>query len=52
MPLELKTSRRTDSVAHRAQTLLYCLLLQDRYRERVNQGLLVFPRVNEVVQLK
>ena len=51
MPLELKTARRTDSIVHRAQTLLYCLLLQDRYREDVNKGLLVFPRVDELVHL-
>ncbi len=31
VPLELKTGRSTNSVGHRAQTLLYTLLISDRY---------------------
>lgn len=56
-PLELKTGKRTDSVAHRAQTTLYCLLLADRYE--VGQawcvppayGLLAFLSVDQLVKI-
>lgn len=30
-PLEIKTGRSIGGVRHRAQTLLYTLLMQDRY---------------------
>lgn len=56
-PLELKTGKRTDSVAHRAQTTLYCLLLADRYE--MGQawcmppvyGLLAFLSVDRLVKI-
>lgn len=31
VPLELKTGRNSSVVAHRAQTMLYTLLMSDRY---------------------
>ena len=33
VPLELKTGKKDTSMAHRAQTALYTLLLSDRYGE-------------------
>lgn len=42
VPLELKTSRSSSSAAHRAQTLLYTLLLSHRYSVPVPFGLLFY----------
>ncbi|KAJ2316408.1 DNA replication endonuclease-helicase Dna2 [Coemansia sp. RSA 2704] len=50
-PFELKTGRRTDSAAHRAQLLLYTLLLADRYGVDVGAGLLYYPRTRELVRV-
>jgi DNA replication ATP-dependent helicase Dna2 len=42
VPLELKTGKSTSSTAHRAQTLLYTILLSERYDLPVNFGLLYY----------
>lgn len=39
VPLELKTGKKDTSIAHRAQTALYTLLLSDRYGENNLLGL-------------
>jgi len=41
-PLELKTGRSTMGMEHRAQTMLYTLLLSERYQADVSSGLLFY----------
>ncbi|KAJ2359347.1 DNA replication endonuclease-helicase Dna2 [Coemansia sp. RSA 2618] len=50
-PFELKTGRRTDNAGHRAQVMMYTLLLADRYGVDVGAGLLYYPRTGEVVRV-
>lgn len=50
-PLEIKTSTNTRSMAHRAQTTLYSLLLSDRYDIPIKHGLLVYSHAGEVVRI-
>ncbi|KAJ2051154.1 DNA replication endonuclease-helicase Dna2 [Coemansia sp. S16] len=50
-PFELKTGRVTQNTAHRAQLVLYTLLLSDKYDVDVNSGLLYYPRTGEVVRV-
>jgi DNA replication ATP-dependent helicase Dna2 len=42
MPLEIKTGKASNGVAHRAQTMLYTLLLSDRYNMPIHAGLLYY----------
>lgn len=42
VPLELKTGKRDNVDAHRAQTALYTLLLSDRYDVEVTSGILYY----------
>ncbi|PJF16535.1 hypothetical protein PSACC_03651 [Paramicrosporidium saccamoebae] len=51
VPLELKTGKTTSSTAHRAQTLLYTLLLSDRYDFPVRMGLLYYVASNVLLRL-
>jgi DNA replication ATP-dependent helicase Dna2 len=51
VPLEIKTSTNTRSMAHRAQTTLYSLLLSDRYDIPIKHGLLVYSHAGEVVRI-
>ncbi|KAF9479182.1 Dna2-domain-containing protein [Pholiota conissans] len=44
MPLELKTGRTLAGMEHRAQTLLYTLLLSERYGVDVQDGLLFYSQ--------
>ena len=44
LPLELKTGRSNAGMEHRAQTLLYTLLLSERYGEDVQDGLLFYSQ--------
>ncbi|TKY88582.1 hypothetical protein EX895_002571 [Sporisorium graminicola] len=45
VPLELKTGRaEVVSTEHRAQTMLYTLMMSDRYGVRVNDGLLYYSK--------
>ncbi|KAJ2332132.1 DNA replication endonuclease-helicase Dna2, partial [Coemansia sp. RSA 2673] len=48
-PFELKTGRNTQNTSHRAQLVLYTLLLSDRYDVDITSGLLYYPRTNEMV---
>ncbi|KAJ4485710.1 DNA replication factor Dna2-domain-containing protein [Lentinula aciculospora] len=50
-PLEIKTGRATSGMEHRAQTLLYTLLAQERYGIDVTSGLLYYTQSEEVVQV-
>lgn len=47
LPLELKTGRTNGGMEHRAQTLLYTLLLSERYGEDVQDGLLFYSQGEE-----
>lgn len=42
LPLELKTGRYVDNISHFAQSLLYTLLISDRYGINTNQALLCY----------
>jgi len=44
MPLELKTGRSIDIIQHQAQTLLYNLMMSDRYKQKVDIGLLYYSK--------
>eukprot|EP00041_Stephanoeca_diplocostata_P009368 m.144256 g.144256 ORF g.144256 m.144256 type:complete len:1074 (-) comp17709_c0_seq2:82-3303(-) len=48
-PLELKTGKRSGMalLSHRAQVLLYVLMLQDKHRSRVDAGLLLYLKTGE-----
>ncbi|CDU25051.1 related to DNA2-DNA helicase [Sporisorium scitamineum] len=49
VPLELKTGRaEVVSTEHRAQTMLYTLMMSDRYGVRVNDGLLYYSKSGEL----
>lgn len=50
-PLEIKTGRATAGMEHRAQTMLYTLLAQERYGIDVSSGLLYYTQSDEVVQV-
>lgn len=50
-PFELKTGQTTTSVAHRAQTLLYTLLLFDRYRRPIDYGLLFYISTGDLIRM-
>ncbi len=50
-PLEIKTGRATAAMEHRAQTMLYTLLAQERYGIDVSSGLLYYTQNDEVVQV-
>ncbi|RKP27096.1 hypothetical protein SYNPS1DRAFT_13204, partial [Syncephalis pseudoplumigaleata] len=42
VPLEVKTGRASNYIAHQAQTLLYTLLMSDRYNQPIASGLLYY----------
>ncbi|SPO24247.1 related to DNA2 - DNA helicase [Ustilago trichophora] len=49
VPLELKTGRaEVVSTEHRAQTMLYTLMMSDRYGVRVSDGLLYYSKSGEL----
>ncbi|TFK68090.1 Dna2-domain-containing protein [Pluteus cervinus] len=50
-PLELKTGLATKGMEHRAQTMLYTLLLSERYGVDVSSGLLFYTQKDEVVRV-
>ncbi|KAF9261112.1 Dna2-domain-containing protein [Marasmius fiardii PR-910] len=50
-PLEIKTGRSFGIMEHRAQTMLYTLLAQERYGLEVSSGLLFYTQNDEVVQV-
>ncbi|KAJ3807809.1 DNA replication factor Dna2-domain-containing protein [Lentinula aff. lateritia] len=50
-PLEIKTGRATSGMEHRAQTMLYTLLAQERYGIDVTSGLLYYTQSDDIVQV-
>ncbi|KAH9010213.1 AAA domain-containing protein [Lactarius deliciosus] len=50
-PFEIKTGRAVAGLEHRAQTMLYSLLMQDRYGEPVDLGLLYYTQSEEVISV-
>ncbi|BGP57825.1 DNA replication endonuclease-helicase Dna2 [Rhodotorula sphaerocarpa] len=48
VPFEIKTGRTNAGMEHRAQTMLYTLLLEDRYDQEVQTGLLMYTQSNDV----
>ncbi|KAI0946663.1 hypothetical protein AcW1_010068 [Taiwanofungus camphoratus] len=51
MPLEIKTGRAVAGMEHRAQTMLYTLLMAERYSVEVPSGLLYYTQSDEVVRV-
>ncbi|TCD66888.1 Tripartite DNA replication factor [Steccherinum ochraceum] len=51
MPFEIKTGRSVAGMEHRAQTMLYTLLMAERYRTEVPSGLLYYTQSEEVVKV-
>ncbi|KAG6549576.1 hypothetical protein Mapa_008958 [Marchantia paleacea] len=54
MPLEFKTGKATTGqagVEHRAQVILYTLLMSDRYMQAVNSGLLYYLHTNKTQEV-
>lgn len=51
VPFEIKTGRTVAGVEHRAQTMLYTLLVAERYHQEVDGGLLYYTQKEEVVKV-
>ncbi|GAA5907066.1 hypothetical protein JCM8208_004503 [Rhodotorula glutinis] len=51
-PFEIKTGRTSAGMEHRAQTMLYTLLMTDRYDQEVDSGLLYYTQSNEVFRVQ
>ncbi|KAI8970649.1 Dna2-domain-containing protein [Trametes punicea] len=51
MPFEIKTGRAVAGMEHRAQTMLYTLLMGERYGADVSSGLLYYTQSEEVVRV-
>ncbi|EPS40726.1 hypothetical protein H072_5379 [Dactylellina haptotyla CBS 200.50] len=50
-PLELKTGRNTKNMTHRAQTMLYTLLMSDRYDIESLCGILYYTETSETLRI-
>ncbi|KAJ7672725.1 DNA replication factor Dna2-domain-containing protein [Mycena rosella] len=50
-PFEIKTGRPVAGLEHRAQTMLYTLLTEERYGAEVSSGLLFYTQSEEVVRV-
>ncbi|KAK7048375.1 DNA replication helicase [Favolaschia claudopus] len=50
-PFEIKTGRPVAGLEHRAQTMLYTLLTEERYGAQVSSGLLYYTQSEEVVRV-
>ncbi|GJN93127.1 hypothetical protein Rhopal_006172-T1 [Rhodotorula paludigena] len=51
-PFEVKTGRTNAGMEHRAQTMLYTLLMSDRHDQEVDSGLLYYTQSNEVFRVQ
>ena len=51
MPFEIKTGRSIGGMEHRAQTMLYTLLAEERYGVQIPSGLLYYTQSEEVVRV-
>jgi DNA replication ATP-dependent helicase/nuclease Dna2 len=52
VPLEVKTGKNTSLVNHRAQTMLYTLLMSDRYDVEVECGVLYYVDAKESIRVR
>ncbi|KAG0212718.1 Tripartite DNA replication factor [Mortierella sp. GBA30] len=52
VPFELKTGKKSNVVSHRAQTMLYTLLMTDRYDVDVQWGLLFYLKTGEFIRVQ
>jgi DNA replication ATP-dependent helicase Dna2 len=52
MPMEIKTGRSVDALEHRAQTMLYTLMMSDRYGTNVDSGLLYYTRSGDMHRVR
>jgi DNA replication ATP-dependent helicase Dna2 len=52
VPLEVKTGKNTSLVNHRAQTMLYTLLMSDRYDVDVKCGMLYYVDAKESIRVR
>ena len=51
MPLEIKTGNSIAGIEHRAQTMLYTILMAERYGIDVPGGLLYYTQAHEVIHV-
>ncbi|GAO46682.1 hypothetical protein G7K_0906-t1 [Saitoella complicata NRRL Y-17804] len=51
VPFELKTGKNSKVTSHRAQTMLYTLMMSDRYDIDVLSGLLCYVEGNEMIRV-
>ncbi|KAG0338968.1 Tripartite DNA replication factor, partial [Podila humilis] len=51
VPFELKTGKKSKVMSHRAQTMLYTLLMTDRYDVDVRWGLLFYMKTGEFIRV-
>ncbi|KAF8581905.1 Dna2-domain-containing protein [Ramaria rubella] len=51
MPFEIKTGRSTSVLEHRAQTMLYNILIAERYGVEVPSGLLYYTQAKELMRV-
>jgi len=52
VPLEVKTGKNTSLMNHRAQTLLYTLMISDRYNIDVKCGMLYYVDARESIRVR
>ncbi|KAK9376224.1 DNA replication factor Dna2-domain-containing protein [Lipomyces chichibuensis] len=51
VPLEIKTGRNSKTITHRAQTVLYTLMLADRYDVEVLNGILYYLDLSQTLNV-
>ncbi|KAG8836188.1 Tripartite DNA replication factor [Serendipita sp. 399] len=51
MPLEIKTGMTKGGAEHRAQTMLYTILMEERYGTSVPSGLLYYTQSDELIKV-
>ncbi|KAG8800957.1 Tripartite DNA replication factor [Serendipita sp. 398] len=51
MPMEIKTGLAKGGAEHRAQTMLYTILMEERYGTKVPAGLLYYTQSDEVIKV-
>ncbi|KAG8741434.1 Tripartite DNA replication factor [Ceratobasidium sp. 414] len=51
MPFEIKTGRTVGGMEHRAQTMLYTILIAERYGVQTPTGILYYTQKDEIIQV-
>ncbi|QRV93352.1 DNA replication ATP-dependent helicase Dna2 [Ceratobasidium sp. AG-Ba] len=51
MPFEIKTGRTVGGMEHRAQTMLYTILIAERYGVETPTGILYYTQKDEIIQV-